>query len=74
MYRSLDRIAHLSLDVALDRIANDPQPDGDRIISHDVPPGVIYIYEDDDWKISYGLSYSRTDQCYDIEVFAIVAK
>ena len=40
----------------------------------DIPPGVVYIYQDEHWRISFGLSYSRTDECYDIAIYAIAAK
>ena len=74
LYRSLNPADRASLDIAFDSIGNYPVADGIRITTVDVPPGVIYIYQDEDWRISFGVSYSITDERYDVEIYAIAAK
>lgn len=74
LYRSLDSEARASLNAALDRIGSNPHPDGDTIFSVTHPPVVIYTYQDEHWRISFGRSYSITEECYDIEIFAIKSR
>lgn len=74
LYRGLNSEDRAALDTALDSIGNYPAADGIRISSRDIPPGVVYTYQDEYWKISFGLSYSMTDECYDISIYAIFVK
>ena len=62
------------MDAALDYIQNDPIPDGGKITFVDMPPIVLYYYQDESWMVSFGLSYSLTDDCYDISIVAFAAR
>ena len=70
-YRGLNSIRRVSLDVALDDIRSNPQPDGELIISLLMAPVVIYYYENSEFKISYSLSYMPNDGHWRTTVLSI---
>lgn len=56
-YLSLDPVSRESLDTVLERIRQDPEPDGSRIVAISMPPAFIYYYSDGTWQVSYSLSW-----------------
>ncbi len=62
---------HGSLDTALNYIQENPRVDDMWITAVDMPPAVIYYYQDSNWKISFSRSFSLTSNRYDISVYAI---
>ncbi len=56
---------------ALERIREDPLPDGETITSIQFPPVTVYYYDDGQYKIGYGLSYLTAEGIYVISVYSV---
>ena len=71
LYTSLAPVDRATLDAALDYIRDAPFPHGGIVTAHRMPPVTVYVYRDDEWRISYGLGFSPNDATYEISVHAI---
>ena len=74
LYRSLSHDTRASLDVVLDLLLVNPSPDGIHKTAIFMSPVVVYYYEDEDWKVSYSLSYYPVEKITDIGIYAIAQK
>ncbi len=71
-YNSLNPEERRSLDVALEYIRDVPFEHGGIITKRFMSPLMIYVYEDAEWKISYGLSFRPGHYTeYDIGIWSI---
>ena len=70
-YSSLDADALASLDEALDYIRDAPFAHGDTVRRQYMPPVYVYVYRDNQWRISYSLGALPRYATYDISVHAI---
>ncbi len=70
-YASLPYDDRKALDEILEYIKDFPFEHGDIITKRFAPPVYIYVYRDDEWRISYGLSFHRGSVYCDIGIWAI---
>ena len=71
-YNSLGPEERTSLDAALDYIRDAPFEHGDLITKRFMPPVIVYVYRDDQWRISYSLSFRPGHYTeYDISIHSI---
>ena len=71
-YASLNTQDRNSLDKVLEYIRDFPFEHGDTIERRYMPPVTIYLFRDDNWRVSYSISSHPTEPLImDISIFAI---
>ena len=62
------------MDEVLDSLLVNPNPDGIHKTAIFMAPVVVYYLEDENWKVSYSLSYYPVEMITHIGIFAIAQK
>ena len=70
MYTSLRGEDRSSLDHALAYMRDVPFAHSETITTRFVPPVVVYVYQDEDWRISYTLGFLPAEAEFDINIHA----
>ena len=74
LYASLRGEERSSLDRALDYIKDAPFAHSETVTAHFAPPVVVYVYQDEDWRISYTLGFLPAEAAFDINIHAIARR